>query len=199
MNMGLPPLPGFLPPPPVAPVARPASAPLPSPPLLASPRPWPAPPARRGASSPPPAEPGRWAESRRTGDAGARDAPVGPAAGHTDGSGRQSQQDGGGGDQTDTAPAAEVLLDPRVRHIGDAVAMVCRYEQAQIVWSARIPLDAELLPQTVLFVAYSPGYLELRFETACWDVRELLCLQMDALRSLVAERLSGACDVTIGW
>lgn len=75
--------------------------------------------------------------------------------------------------------------------------MVCRFESAQVVWSARIPLDAGLLPATVLFLDYSPGVLELRFETSRWDVRELLGLQLPLLVSAVKELLPGGFFVGI--
>ena len=97
-------------------------------------------------------------------------------------------RDRGGGEEAPDSSAVEVM-DFRVRAIGDAVAMVCRFESAQVVWSARIPLDAGLLPATVLFLDYSPGVLELRFETSRWDVRELLNGQVGLLVCAVRELL----------
>lgn len=175
-------LPPYLPPPPPPPPPPPA----PPPPV----RPWLAPASRRVAAVSP-AEPGRWTEPSEAIGGGLADTPVATVADHREGDGRQSQDEGGGGD------AAEDPLDPRIRHIGDAVAMVCRFEQVQVVWSARIPLDPELLPETVLFMAYSPGCLDLRFETVRWEVRELLGLQLPVLRSLVAARLVDTCSVNI--
>lgn len=137
------------------------------------------------------AEAGRWGQGPETAGAVVSEAPVGAIDEQRGGGQGQSQDDGGGEE------AAEGTLDPRIQHVGDAVAMVCRYEQAQVVWSARIPLDPELLPETVLFMAYSPGSLDLRFETSCWEVRELLSLQLPLLRSMVTERLAGACAVSI--
>lgn len=147
--------------------------------------------AHRRAAAAPSAEPGRWGETQasdRTPASGLPPAAVGNQHGGGQG---QSQDDDSGGE------AADETLDPRIRHIGDAVAMVCGYEQAQVVWSARIPLDPELLEETVLHVAYSPGNLDLRFQTACWDVRELLNQQLPHLCALVAQRLSVDCTISI--
>lgn len=167
------------------PLHLPAPAPLP-------PRPWPVPvPAQRRPAAASAAEPGRWNQARESQAETAVDARIGPVGAHREGGQGQSQDDDSDGE------AADEAMDPRIRHIGDAVAMVCGYEQAQVVWSARIPLDPELLQETVLYVAYSPGLLDLRFETPCWDVRELLTLQLPQLRALVLQRISVDCSISI--
>ena len=130
-------------------------------------------------------------QARESQGATASDARVGAVGAHREGGQGQSQDDGS------DSEAADETLDPRIRHIGDAVAMVCGYEQAQVVWSARIPLDPELLQETVLYLAYSPGLLDLRFETPCWDVRELLTLQLPWLRAVVMQRVSVDCSISI--
>ena len=120
--------------------------------------------------------------------------PTAGSGGSRDGSGGGRDQEGGGESGAEAALAA---LDLRVRHVGDTVAMVCRYEQAQCVWSARIPLHPELLPDTVLHMAYSPSLLALRFETSDWSVRELLFGQLTTLEALVAALLPPSCDVVV--
>lgn len=99
-----------------------------------------------------------------------------------------------GGDPCDAGPRP---MDPRVRHVGDAIAMVCRFEQAQCVWSARVPLDRDLMPGTVLHMAYSPGLLALRFDTSDFEVRELLQAHLGSLESLVSGLLPANCGVAV--
>lgn len=121
----------------------------------------------------------------------------GGSAGQGEGGGSDAQ---GGASQADPGEAAGTaidLLDPRLSHVSDALALVCRYESAQCVWSARIPLDAELLPDTVLHLAYSSTLLVLRFETSDWDVRGLLQAQLPALRAQVTCWLHTGADVVI--
>lgn len=182
------------------PLPLPALAPLPSTPTLPpAPRPRP-----RAASSaaPPPGHAAfsRGEEAQGIGPPGfTAAAPAGGSgqagAGGGQGGGASGSGDTGGGETSDDAAA--LPLDVRLRHVGDAVAMVCRYESAQCVWSARIPLDAGLLPGTVLFLSYSPGLLALRFQTTDWESRDLLLPQLEALEALVAACLPPDCGVAI--
>lgn len=121
----------------------------------------------------------------------------GESAGQGDSGGSDGQGGPSQGDAGETLPSAVDLLDPRLGHVSDTLAMVCRYETAQCVWSARIPLDAELLPDTVLHLAFSSTLLVLRFETSDWDVRALLQAQLPALRAQVAGWLQTGADVVI--
>ncbi|WPB57945.1 type III secretion HpaP family protein [Xylophilus sp. GOD-11R] len=123
-------------------------------------------------------------------------------------SGQQGGQGSGEGDGQDGNDAASALpgdaadieqpdVDPRVRYVGETIGMVCRFEQAQCVWSARIPLDPDLLPATVLHLAYSPGLLALRFETTDWDARALLHAHALALERLVAAELPAGFSISV--
>ena len=113
--------------------------------------------------------------------------------------GQSGSGEGGTQDEHSDPPdeAGRPALDARMRYIGDTVAMVCRYEQAQCVWSARIPLHPALLPDTVLHMAYSPGLLALRFETSDWVVRDLLQSQLAILHALVEALMPATCGVAV--
>lgn len=113
-----------------------------------------------------------------------------------DGSGSSPDaQDGREDGRGEAAQPPTDLLDPRLSHVADTIAMVCRHEPAQCVWSARIPLDAELLPDTVLHLAYSPLVLSLRFETSDWQVRSLLQGQLPALEAQVRAWMPAGAEV----
>ncbi|QHJ00013.1 hypothetical protein GT347_19715 [Xylophilus rhododendri] len=138
-----------------------------------------------------------WSERGTAVQGEAAEQAPGPALAAAPVPGRQGGDDGGEQGGSGQADGGAEELDWRLQQVADAVGMVCRFEQAQSVWSARIPLDAQLLPDTVLHLSYAPGLLALRFETTqCW-VRELLKLQLPALQALVAELLPQGCDASV--
>jgi hypothetical protein len=65
-------------------------------------------------------------------------------------------------------------VDPRIDHIGNMVWFIGSHPNNAGSWSARVPLDPELLPMTVLDFAWAPMSIRLQFETGDWDARELL-------------------------
>ncbi|WP_322027446.1 type III secretion system protein SctP [Burkholderia sp. BCC1977] len=67
-------------------------------------------------------------------------------------------------------------------------------------WSARLRLDPNLLPDTLLSMTLSPPCLSLRFETAHAQSRQLICAHQDTLRTTLEAALHGGyeLDVDVG-
>ncbi len=114
---------------------------------------------------------------------------------HDSDDGQQHRQEDAADD-----PAVQALLearfDHRLRGISDMVGRVCGFSAELGSWSARIPVDDELLPSTVLQLSYSPVQVTLHFETSDWGVREMLRPRTAALECLI-QALLPTCAVAV--
>ncbi|MBP7565016.1 MAG: hypothetical protein KA795_03325 [Burkholderiaceae bacterium] len=95
----------------------------------------------------------------------------------------------------EAAPAQQ--LDQRLVRIGQFVTHVHQASPEQGSWSLSLPLDDELLPDTVLHLGYAPALVTLHFETRDWTSRDLLAQRTAALEKLVQQLLPPGCDVVV--
>jgi hypothetical protein len=64
-------------------------------------------------------------------------------------------------------------------------------------WQVRMPLNREVLPDTVMQLAISPYWLQLRFETSDEASRNLLFEHREALTELIGDALNRRRDIAI--
>ena len=114
-----------------------------------------------------------------------------------DGAGQHDSPSGEQPGETEPHIAPEALVDHRLSRLGQFVTHVHRVAQSQGSWSLSLPLDDELLPDTVLHLGYSPTLVTLHFETRDWTARDLLAQRTRALENLVRELLPPDCDVLV--
>lgn len=106
-----------------------------------------------------------------------------------DGEGRDSSDDDHRQEKTHdlAAPTTADCMALRglLAPLGRMLARSCAHPATQQGWSARIPVDEELLPSTVLHLNFCAALLTIEFKTNDWRSRELLQDQAASLRSLV--------------
>lgn len=115
-------------------------------------------------------------------------------AGSDGGSGRPAGDQAAG---ADGAPAEAQRVDHQLARIGQFVSHVHQAARDQGQWSLSLPLDSELLRDTILHLGYSPTLVTLRFETRDWESRELLSGRTRALEELVRQLLPPGCEAVV--
>lgn len=97
------------------------------------------------------------------------------------------------------APLAPALDDAhrRLRRVGTLAGQLFRHSTAQGCWSARIPVDPELLPATVLLLGYGPMQASVHFETQDWETRALLRDHCRQLETFLREQLPANFEVSV--
>ena len=90
-------------------------------------------------------------------------------------------------------------VSPVVGEIAKTVARFCNERQvdASEGWQVRMPLNRDVLPETVMQLAISPYWLQLRFETSDDGSRNLLFKHRDALTEMIGNSLNRRRDVAI--
>ncbi len=124
------------------------------------------------------------------------DTPGGSTGGDTDD--QQGQQQGG---NDANAHVVEVQDDPghaAVTRLGGLIAAFCLHPAAvEDQWSIRIPLDAELLADCVLYLHFVRHALHIRFETPDWETRAVLERHAHSLAEQLRADLPGLQDVSV--
>jgi len=105
---------------------------------------------------------------------------------------------GTGGSARVTAPA-DAPLHPLVASIGQTVARFCneRTVSDSEGWQVRIPLRADVLPETTLHLTVSSYWLQLRFESRSEEALDLLFAHRDALARMLEDALQRRREVAI--
>ena len=97
------------------------------------------------------------------------------------------------------AVADAAPVSPVVGEIAKTVTRFCNERQVDESegWQVRMPLNRDVLPETVMQLAISPYWLQLRFETADEASRNLLFKHREALTEMIGNSLNRRRDVAI--
>lgn len=94
----------------------------------------------------------------------------------------------------DTGGRGMTLL---LKRIGVLTAQTFRQTNTLGYWSLKIPVAPDLLPATVLLLAYSPMQVSIHFDTQDWDVRDLVRGRSREFEQIIRERLAPEINVVI--
>lgn len=98
------------------------------------------------------------------------------------------------------SPSADPVSADRVqylRRVGVLAGQLFRHAEGRGCWSARIPVDPDLLPETVLLLGYSPTLVSVHFDTRDWGVRELVRGHCREFEAMIRNRLAPQTDLVI--
>jgi hypothetical protein len=165
-------------------------------------------------SLPPPLPPsaralsGRSADAvttRATGQQRAPDGDVGTltaltelaSSGQPEGAAQAPEPDRAPAPHAACASASEQHAMACVRYISTLLGQLCNHPQMQSVWSLSLPLDPELLWNTVLHLSYCPTRLTLDFASPDWATRELLRPHLATFQLQLQALVNPACEVWV--
>jgi Type III secretion protein (HpaP) len=104
---------------------------------------------------------------------------------------------GAGGPHAAGATETEQHAMACVRYISTLLGQLCNHPQMQSVWSLSLPLDPELLWDTVLHLSYCPTQLTLDFASPDWATRELLRPHLATFQKQLQALVNPACEVWV--
>lgn len=105
------------------------------------------------------------------------------------------------GEAAESGGHGEPELDPHatacVNYIGSLLGQLCNHPHMQSVWSLSLPLDPELLWNTVLHLRYCPTQLTLEFASPDWATRELLRPHLGRFQQQLQALVNPSCEVWV--